>query len=282
MEILSKITELPVDAISIENRLRDVDPDGVANLVQTIQEIGFLGRIIVRRTPEGDTVADGAHRLTAARDLGMATIPCEVVRCNDDEARLIEVYGNTAGAGLTDLQLAYFLSQRRKAYQRLNPDAVRGKAGAKARWDATANFALAKAIAKERGVSTRKIEYLMQAGDAIDETEYRALCASPIAIKQADLLCLAKMGDTGDRRDVITMLRDGKAKSAKAALKSLRAEAPSAVSPDDKSFLALKDAWARANTRTRRRFVETHQDEIAALIDGEDEAPAFSTRRGGA
>ncbi|WP_020042280.1 ParB N-terminal domain-containing protein [Salipiger mucosus] len=129
IERLTTVNELPVDQIQIAGRLRDVSRDGVDTLKEAISERGFVGRIVVRRTKKGDFVLDGANRLSAMRELGEAVIPCDVLRCSDDEALMFEIDGNLAGAKMTALQLSYFLAQRRETFQRLNPALLQNSAG---------------------------------------------------------------------------------------------------------------------------------------------------------
>lgn len=150
IERLTTIAELPTSAIEIVDRLRDVREEGVQALMEAIDQQRFGGRIVVRRTRKGDLVLDGAHRLTAKQRLGHATIPTDVVRCSDDEARMFELDGNLAGAKMTALELAYFLARRRELYQKLHPETRQGTGGATVRWNATDTMSVARVVAKER------------------------------------------------------------------------------------------------------------------------------------
>lgn len=220
IERLITITELPVGAIRIEGRLRDVSESGVATLVETIRENGFVGRITVRRKKDGDYVLDGAHRLTAMRELGAETIPCDVVRCSDAEAAMFEIDGNLAGADMSTLDEAYFLARRRDAVQKLRPELRQGMAGAAARWFELNFSSLAKAIADKRGISERQVYKIMAAGAKLDPKDYRMLRGAPKPVALADLIEIGKIGETVERYDVIEALAAGTAKSAKAARKA--------------------------------------------------------------
>lgn len=270
IERFTTVTELPVDQIEITGRLRDVSPDGVETLKETISANGFVGRIVVRRTKKGDQVLDGAHRLTAMRELGEAMIPCDVIRCSDDEALMFEIDGNLAGAGMTPLQLSYFLARRRETYQRLNPEAKQGLAGASARWnDATDTMSVARAIAAERGCSERQVYRLMSAGEKLGPDEYRRLCNAPQPIQLADLMDLAKINNTGERYYVIDALAKGTVKKASAARKQYQfdlGEAPAPRNATDAEFSRLADAWLRASKAAKRRFLDEHGQMVAALL----------------
>ncbi|MEQ5870217.1 ParB N-terminal domain-containing protein [Sagittula sp. NFXS13] len=270
IERLNTITELSVQDIRITGRLRDVSPDGVETLKDTIAANGFVGRIVVRRTKKGDLVLDGAHRLTAMRELGHEVIPCDVIRCSDDEALMFEIDGNIAGAGMTALQLSYFLARRRETYQRLHPEAQQGLAGATSRWDATDTMSVAKAVAAERGVSERHVYRMMKAGAALAPDDYRRLCNAPRPIQLTDLTDISKIGEPSERYYVINALAKGEAKKASAARKAYRAEQGTGPTPrdaTDAAHMRLSDAWSRANKAARRRFLEDLGAEVQALLD---------------
>ncbi len=270
IERLTTVTELPVDQIEITGRLRDVSPDGVETLKETISANGFVGRIVVRRTKTGDCVLDGAHRLTAMRELGEAMIPCDVIRCSDDEALMFEIDGNISGAGMTALDLAYFMARRREVHQRLHPEARQGAAATASRMGDKLNFnSLCKTIAEERGISERQVYKIMAAGEKLGPDEYRRLAAGETKVKLNDLETLAKISNTGERYYVIDALAKGTAKKASAARKQYQfdlGEAPAPRNATDAEFSRLADAWLRASKAAKRRFLEEHGPMVAALL----------------
>lgn len=69
------------------------DSDELAKLRDSIKEYGVLQPVVVRDTPEGYQLIAGERRLRAARDLGLAEIPVQVVDFTDqqvNEAALVE------------------------------------------------------------------------------------------------------------------------------------------------------------------------------------------------
>jgi len=275
IERIPTITELPVDQIGMTDRLRDVRPEGVESLIGAIGKNGFVGRIIVRRTKNGDFVLDGAHRLTAMRDLGRDKIPCDVVRCSDDEALMFELDGNLAGANLSTLELAYFLAKRRETFLRINPQAKQGLAGASCRWDATDMMSVAQSIAKERSISERHVYRLMSAGKALSATEYQRLCTAPKPIVIGDLFQIAKITNAAERYHVVDSLAKGKVKNAATARKVWKAEHSGLPQPEkdrvEEAFLNLVDRWERAPEAAQRRFVAEHRDSLLALMEDLDD-----------
>lgn len=268
IERLTTITELPVADIKIEARLRDVSPDGVETLKETITANGFVGRIVVRRKKDGDYVMDGAHRLTAMRELGEVMIPCDVIRCSDDEAWMFEIDGNLAGADMSTLDEAYFLARRREAVQRLRPELKRG--GDPARWFKLNFSSLSKVIAEKRGVSERQVYKIMAAGAKLDPKDYRLLKEAPKAVTLSDLEALSKITEAPERYYVIEALSSGSAKKVSAARKAYRAErgeGPAPRNATDAEFSRLVDAWKRASKAARRRFLEDHGADVQAHLD---------------
>lgn len=277
-EHLSTITELPVDAILIEDRLRDVNPATLDGLKQSIEQSGLLQNITVRRKRDGDYLLDGMHRLTAMRELDRPTIPVRLVRCNDAEARLIEIDANLAGAPLIPVDLALFLAERKRAYEDLHPEA-RAATGAELiakRWD-TADMmsvvSFVKSVQEHLDMSERHIRRFVHAGTLLKKPEVEALRAAPRQVGVMDLIGVGKIGEAEERGFVIGRLSSGEATTVKAARKSYAAStgnAPAQLSDSDQKLARLADAWVRAGERNRRKFVADHAAEIEAILSALD------------
>lgn len=275
-------TELPVADIDASRRLRPVSQAGVDAILASIREVGQLATpIVVRQRRDRDgglryVLLDGAHRLAAAIELGWDRIPVRVFECTDDQARLLEIDGNLAGAELNALDTAVFLATRKAVYERLHPETKRGLAGATARWDDatdTMSVAFVKATADKFGLSERHVFRLLAAGSRLGADEVAQLRQAPRPVTLKDLQDLAKVNNAPDRYDVVAALAEGRAKSASAALKALKApvEAPP-KDPVEEQFLALMKVWARAGQRAKRRFVAECFDELGLLGADEEEA----------
>lgn len=83
--------ELPVDDIGRNPRQpREVfDDEELANLAASIESLGLLQPLVVRRIDDGFQLVAGERRLRAARMAGMATVPA-IVRTTDDTNLLTE------------------------------------------------------------------------------------------------------------------------------------------------------------------------------------------------
>lgn len=89
---MTETKNLPLSAI-IENpdalRVVDRDREEYQNLRASIAERGVVQAVSVRPSPEGDgryILIDGAHRYTAAKDVGLETIRAQVFEMDDMEA----------------------------------------------------------------------------------------------------------------------------------------------------------------------------------------------------
>jgi len=275
IERLTSVHELPVAQVQVVARLREVTQAGVDNMADLIRRNGFLGRILVRRTPKGDFLLDGAHRLAAVQLLGMPAIPCDVVRCNETEALALECDGNLGGRGLSPLELAYFMAQKREAYQKLYPDMRQGHAGQAIEKQATEFGSLAQSIAMERNITPRQVYKIMAAGAAIGPDEYRKLSQSRRAVTLKDLEQIAKITNAAERYHVVDSLAEGKVKNAAAARKVWKAEHSGLPQPVkdrvEEAFQDLMNLWERASETAQRRFVAEHRDSLLALMEDLDD-----------
>lgn len=101
--VASQAKNIPTGLIEVsEIKLRGVDTDGeeFLNLAQSIRTKGVLNSILVRAEPLGDGLMkyhliDGLQRFTAAKALGLAYIPANVVSADDDEALIMQIVTNT-------------------------------------------------------------------------------------------------------------------------------------------------------------------------------------------
>jgi ParB family chromosome partitioning protein len=103
-----ELLEVPVEAVSPNPRQprTDFGEESLAALARSIQEVGILQPIVVRRRGTGYELVAGERRLRAARMAGLATIPA-VVRESDDAESLREaLIENIHREDLAALELA--------------------------------------------------------------------------------------------------------------------------------------------------------------------------------
>lgn len=95
---------------------RRVDPNsaGIVDLAASLEKVGMLSPVIVRRhptEPEKYDLRAGHRRLVAAERLGWATVPAMVLDLSDDEAVAVTVTENLQREDLTPLEEAEGMSR---------------------------------------------------------------------------------------------------------------------------------------------------------------------------
>jgi ParB-like chromosome segregation protein Spo0J len=95
--------------IVVPHRLRDIVPEAVDAMVESIKVIGLQTPLTVRwdKDEDGDdavVLVAGRHRLEACTRLGMQLVECAVFEGSETDARLWEIAENLHDAGLTEAQ----------------------------------------------------------------------------------------------------------------------------------------------------------------------------------
>ena len=271
-EPVASITDLAVADIVCRDRLRPVSEAGVAALIASIGELGVIKDAVhVRRKKDGTFhLMAGAHRLEAARRLGMATIPVKAWTCTDDWARLVEIDDNLAGAELTALDTALFLARRKEVYERLHPETLRGVAGARARWsDASELGSFASTTAEKLGITERQVQKIVAAGERLQPPDVQALRRAPRPVTLKDLTVIAGIESAPERYHVVGELGGGQAKSAAEARRSWAGRQGGAIAhkdPVEEDFKVLRTAWLRASKAARRRFIAAEIEGVEDLL----------------
>jgi len=281
-ELLKTVTALPPGEIDVGDRLRPVSEAGVAALKASIAQLGGVMKdpVHVRKRRDGTFVLlAGAHRLTAAREMGWETIPVTAWKCNDDFAAMMEIDDNLASAELTALDTAVFLAARKTLYQKIHPEMAQGGfRGNQHTGNLVSDIvSFTTASAEKFGLSKRHIERLVKVGEALDTNEVKVLREAQKPVGVTDLMTLSKIGEAAVRNQVVLKLAGGNARNAKAAWAEVKAEAgqgnPS-KDPVDVETEMLRNAWSRARLSVRRSFIEallpddgTYNPERDALLE---------------
>ena len=83
-----KLTDIPVDSIRRNPYQPRVtfDEESIAELAQSIQQVGLIQPLVVRKVDDGYELVAGERRLRAVRSLGMETVTCIVEQAMEDES----------------------------------------------------------------------------------------------------------------------------------------------------------------------------------------------------
>lgn len=261
------IENIEISRIVVGERLREVDPDWVSALAASIQSLGLLEPIIVRKhfswseeLPVYLLVA-GAHRHAAAEEAGLQVVPAHISEMSADEARLAEIDENLMRQELTALDRAVFLCERKDVFERLNPQARHG-GDRKSEQTKSQTLRLDRftaEAAEKCGLSERTIQGAIALAKALTPEVRKAISGSELARNASQLKALAKQPPEDHLRLVSLMQAEGKAKVLDAVrLAGLADGGPVAdrEPPEDIWMRKMLALWATADAkRWQERFL---------------------------
>jgi len=272
----ARYEEIPVSSITVKDRVRSVEDDGLSVIRLSFQDHGEIHTPIhVRKLRNGEfELIYGAHRLTIAREFGLETIHARVWDCTAAQARFFETDANVSISHLTPVGLARSLVVRQEAYVKLHPETAAGVAGARAKHGLqTNNSSFAEFVGASMGVTPRQIQKILKAGKAVTPEQAAQLEKAPKRVSLSDLEELGKIGEADERSRVVELLALGSCKNAGEARRTYQSEigkGPAPLNPTDQAFTRLTDAWARAPKAARDIFLEENGAEIQALLDAQE------------
>jgi ParB family chromosome partitioning protein len=266
--------EIPISAIVVGPRLRDVDAAAVANLEVSITESGWFGSILVRplNSEEGDAryrLVAGAHRLAAMKRLGRDLIAASIRPLSDDEAEQIEIDENLVRRGLTPLERAEMVAARFAVWGRRFPDrvvqedgAAKPKRGRPRKCENFSQFPQAMGFAAETaadvGLTKRTIEHAWVTVNGLPNELRQRLRGSWIAKNEGVLRQLAAIAHRDEQLKVADVLLAGRTKNvADARAYAAGNEPVKAAQPTAEDALkVLQGAWKKASPTVRAAFLD--------------------------
>jgi N6-adenosine-specific RNA methylase IME4/uncharacterized ParB-like nuclease family protein len=206
-------------------RARQLRPDAVAALAQSIKAIGLLNPITVVRADTRFRLVAGRHRLEAMRQLGEEKISARVTAAKSAlEAELAEIDENLMRAELSPAERAAHHARRKTIYEELHPDTKPTNRGGPGRAKQTRghngheSVRYTKETAAKTGQSERTVRREASRGAAIADI---AALAGTSLDKGDELDALAKLGEVA-RVKLMERAVAGEKVSAKQALKKER------------------------------------------------------------
>lgn len=240
--MLARKTEfLYVDAITLGNRLRDVNTDAVNTLAASMQKIGLRTPITVRMLDDEAVsepeLVSGLHRLQAAKKLGWEQIECFVVdHESDDHARMWEIAENLHRAELTALEHSEHVAEWAALAEKVSQVAT----------------PLGGNQPKESGVRKAARELGISKDDASRSVKVASL--TPEAKEAA-----REVGLDDNRSALLEAAREAPERQAEAIReRALRKPAPDPLETMDaleKQVAALMVAWNNAGPDAREEFL---------------------------
>jgi len=205
---------IPIASIKVKNRLRPLDDAKVAELAESIAQVGLLQPIGVR--PDG-TLVYGYHRLEACKRLGWTEIPAVVVDGDDLRAELAEITENLIRNELTLLERAEHLARLKAVYEQQYPN-TRGVGRPTKNGATVAPFS--EWAAGQTGLAQRTVQHYVQLAESIAPAVRDAIRRTPIASDGAELKSLASL-EPSQQRAVAELIASRAAGSVREATRTL-------------------------------------------------------------
>jgi ParB family chromosome partitioning protein len=205
---------IPIPSIKVENRLRPLNAEKVAELAESIAQVGLLQPIGVR--PDG-TLVYGYHRLEACKRLGWTEIPAVVVDGDDLRAELAEITENLVRNELTLLERAEHLARLKAVYQQQYPN-TRGVGRPTKNGATVAPFS--EWAAGQTGLAQRTVQHYVQLAESIAPAVRDAIRRTPIASDGAELKSLASL-EPSQQRAVAELIASRAVSSVREATRTL-------------------------------------------------------------
>jgi ParB-like chromosome segregation protein Spo0J len=127
---VTDITTLPIELLRRRADARKINDGALSSLAESIEEIGLINPIRVRRVGEGYEVIAGSHRLSACDLVGLRNIPCIIVMDDDLHAELAMIDENLMRNELSASDRAVQTARRKAIYLELHPETAAGTAQA--------------------------------------------------------------------------------------------------------------------------------------------------------
>lgn len=214
---------VPINEIMVTAGRRQLQPDKVRAIADSILEIGLLNPITIG--PDKVLIA-GLHRLEACKLAGLAEIECIVLEYDELRRELAEIDENLMRADLTMLEQGLCLARRKDIYEGLHPETRQG--GDRKSEDYKSSGQVGRLIpptfasdaSGKTGESERTIRRRTSLGERL-EMFADLIRGTPLEDNQSELQALAKL-DNAEIMDVLETIRAGKADSVKGAKRYLK------------------------------------------------------------
>lgn len=227
------LQEVPVDQITVNERLRQLDQSKVLELAESIQNIGLINPITL--DTDFNLIA-GNHRLAAIKQLGHQTIKAMVCDSSDLIKELIEIDENLIRKELCYISIGEHLSKRERILTSLGKRKQRGENQHTTSEDRFSTDDLAEKL----GISKRIYQYRRQVSNLIPEVR-NVLRGSNYANNLVDLVLLSRTEDH-IQKQVAYYIKNGSTKTLKFLIQQSKVDF-STKTERSASAAKLKESW---------------------------------------
>ena len=267
---------VPISEIKVNAGRREVDPEGVQELVDSISKVGLLNPITIDRE---HTLIAGLHRLEAAKLLCWTEIECNVSSLEGLLAELAEVDENVVRKGLSAVEYSDLLLRRKEIYEALHPETKNGGdqksekiRTSKCRSDSMKSFV--QDTAEKLGVGRRTVERQIQTAKNLTTEAKDIIRDTGTKITKKDALKLSRL-EPEQQRDAASQLAAGEIKSM-GEYHPAPAEEPQPPEPPmppsvpytlgDKHYASIEESVA--DLKNPNKDCSYNPDTLLADIDG--------------
>lgn len=210
-------TVMKIDLREVQlSKSRPTVPEAVKSLAASMDEIGLLNPIIVKRATvfdgtlmiEGYKVIAGNHRVCAARELGWAWIPAFVHDGDELQAELAEIDENLLRAELSPAQRAAAVSRRKEIWEAIHPETARNPRSSGGR----GNIGFPEDTERSTGESKRRTQEHLSRAEALGPDLHAVVGTS--LDKGVELDALKELSPE-ERRELIERAKAGEQVSAR-------------------------------------------------------------------
>ncbi|TYC56106.1 chromosome partitioning protein ParB [Rhodobacterales bacterium] len=256
-----------------EGRIREVDYDWAECLRDMFMEIGQKTPIDVVENGKRYSLVAGAHRFTAAKLAKWREINARILEPSSEnsagELRLHEILENLGRKNFNTLERCEALSELKRVYEELHPQARRGGDRRSQRFknngeNQTASFAFSKNAAETTGLSDRSIRLAVQIFEALAPATRERLKGTKFAETQADLKALGCLDPEMQSR-VLDLVTDEypEASTIKDAVTMLEGRRPETET--DRIFRRSLTYFCKLSKSGRQHIFRLHKREIFEL-----------------
>ena len=267
---------VPISEIKVNAGRREVDPEGVQELVDSISKVGLLNPITIDRE---HTLIAGLHRLEAAKLLGWTEIECNVSSLEGLLAELAEVDENVVRKGLSAVEYSDLLLRRKEIYEALHPETKNGGdqksekiRTSKCRSDSMKSFV--QDTAEKLGVGRRTVERQIQTAKNLTTEAKDIIRDTGTKITKKDALKLSRL-EPEQQKDAASQLAAKEIKSM-GEYHPAPAEEPQPPEPPmppsvpytlgDKHYASIEESVA--DLKNPNKDCSYNPDTLLADIDG--------------
>lgn len=216
--------EIRITDIQIGVNRRTVNMDKVAQLADSIKEVGLLAPVLIS---QDKVLVAGNHRLEAFKLLGRETIPFHYAESTDAlRLRIAEIDENMMRHDYTELEQSEYLKERKELYEQLYPETKRGNSQANGMNKSVGNNVSEKIsptfsedTAQSVGLTARTIQMKVKRANDIPQ-EIRDIIRDTESAKhgnELDLLAKVAKVDPEEAKELAEMVKEEKAETVKDA-----------------------------------------------------------------